>query len=132
MIVADTDVLIDYLRGFEPVAGRIALELSHRALSTTAVTAFELRAGAHSGRQQRAVETLLAAMSTVPLGQSEAIRAADVHRTLTARGQQIGMADGLIAGTCLEHRAILLTRNRRHFSRVEGLYIGRLGLDDDP
>ncbi len=130
MIVADTDVLIDYLRGFEPVAGRIALELAHSALSTTAVTSFELHSGAHSPRQRRAVETLLAAMTVVPLGPSEASRAALVHRVLSEKGQQIGMADSLIAGICLERDAILLTRNRRHFERVEGLYLGRLGVGE--
>ena len=45
MIVADTDVLIDYLRGEGPQADRIAFELQH-GLGTTVVTAFELWAGA--------------------------------------------------------------------------------------
>jgi predicted nucleic acid-binding protein len=31
----------------------------------------------------------------------------------------------MIAGTCLAHSAILLTRNRRHFERVPGLALGR-------
>jgi predicted nucleic acid-binding protein len=31
------------------------------------------------------------------------------------------MADYTIAGTCLAHSAILLTRNREHFERVPGL-----------
>jgi len=104
--------------------------LAHHALSVTAVTVFELHAGVHSPRQKHAVDTLLAAVPTLPMGAAEAERAASVHRDLSARGLQIGMADSLIAGICLKHNAILLTRNRRHFSRVEGLYLGRLGTDD--
>ena len=46
MMVADTDVLIDYLQGRGPGADRIAVELEHAQLCTTAVTRFELRAGA--------------------------------------------------------------------------------------
>jgi predicted nucleic acid-binding protein len=42
------------------------------------------------------------------------------------------MADSLIAGIVLAARGILLTRNRRHFERVPGLSLGRLGsLDGD-
>lgn len=43
MMVADTDVLIDYLRGLERSAQRIAFEIEQGHLATTAVTAFELR-----------------------------------------------------------------------------------------
>ena len=46
MMVADIDVLIDYLQGKGRPAGRIALELEHAHLCTTAVTRFELRTGA--------------------------------------------------------------------------------------
>ena len=41
-IIADTDVLIDFLAGHEPSASRIALELERGDLRTTAVTRFEL------------------------------------------------------------------------------------------
>jgi len=38
----------------------------------------------------------------------------------------MGMADALIAGICVEHEAILLTRNRRHFEGIERLSLGTL------
>jgi predicted nucleic acid-binding protein len=44
-----------------------------------------------------------------------------VRRALESKGQTIGMADSLIAGICLERDGILLTRNVKHFSRVDGL-----------
>jgi tRNA(fMet)-specific endonuclease VapC len=122
MMVADTDVLIDYLRG-SPQADRVAVDLV-RGLATTVVSRFELLAGARSERQQRAVETLLAALTTLDLDSAAAGRAAAIRRDLAARGAEIGMADCLIAGICLERGAILLTRNRKHFDRVEGLALG--------
>jgi predicted nucleic acid-binding protein len=39
----------------------------------------------------------------------------------------IGMADSLIAGIVVAHHGVLLTRNRRHFERVPGLSLGRMG-----
>jgi tRNA(fMet)-specific endonuclease VapC len=126
MIVADTDVLIDYLQGKGPVADRIALELEHAQLCTTAVTRFELRAGARSARQEKLVVELLEAVPCLPLDTAGADRAAEVRRSLERRGQSIGMGDSLIAGITLANQGILLTRNRKHFARVPGLALGTL------
>ncbi len=123
MIVADTDVLIDYLAGREPSASRVALELNAASFGTTAITRFELLAGARSERQRGLVQTLLDALPALPLDATAADRAAEVRRELEARGEGIGMADSLIAGIVLTHGAVLLTRNTRHFERVPGLHL---------
>jgi tRNA(fMet)-specific endonuclease VapC len=121
MIVADTDVLIDYLRGQGPLVERIAVELE-RGLATTVVSAFELWAGAVGSRKrERAVDVLLAALAILPLDAGDARCAASVRRKLEQAGTSIGMADSLIAGICVRRRAILVTRNRAHFERVSDL-----------
>lgn len=129
MIVADTDVLIDYMADRAPIADRIALELKAGRLCTTAVSRFELLAGARSDRQSAAVHDLLAALTTLALDEAAADAAAHVRRELELGGQPIGMGDSLIAGIVLANDGVLLTRNRRHFERVEGLALGRLGAD---
>ncbi|MBI5500616.1 MAG: type II toxin-antitoxin system VapC family toxin [Deltaproteobacteria bacterium] len=121
MIVADTDVLIDYLRGEGEQVERIAFELQH-GLRTTVVSAFELWAGAiGSAKRERAVDTLLAALTIVPLDGEDARAAAGVRRDLERAGRSIGMADSLIAGICVRHGAVLLTRNKDHFERIPNL-----------
>lgn len=52
---------------------------------------------------------------------------AEIRRTLERAGTGIGMADSLIAGIVVAHRSVLLTRNRRHFERVPGLALVRMG-----
>ena len=126
MIVADTDVLIDFLRGREPLADRVDRELSTGALATTAVTAFELRSGARSEQESEVVDTLLGALQLLPLDAAAASRAAEVRRGLEADGKPIGMANYLIAGVCLARSAVLLTRNRDHFERVPDLALARV------
>ncbi|HEX9164603.1 MAG TPA: type II toxin-antitoxin system VapC family toxin [Gemmatimonadales bacterium] len=121
MIVADTDILIDALRGREPARARVADAIASGALATTAVTAFELRTGADSDRAREAVERLLAPLEILPFDDTAAVRAGDVRRSLEAAGTPIGMADYLIAGICLARSAVLFTRNVDHFRRVEGL-----------
>lgn len=121
MIVADSDVLLDYLRGVDPSASRVEIELGTRSFATTTVTAFELWAGAKSRKQSSAVELLLAAMTILVLDEESARAAADVKQMLIVRGEEIGSADCLIAGICIANRATLLTNNRKHFERVDGL-----------
>jgi len=121
MIVADTDVLIDFLAGAEPMAARVARELERGQMCTTAISRFELLAGARSRRQHVSVNRLLAALPTLPLDEEAADRAAQVRQELEAAGATIGMADSLIAGIVLNRESLLLTRNRRQFERVAGL-----------
>jgi len=59
MIVADTDVLIDFLAGREPAASRVAIELGTRTFGTTAVTRFELLAGARDRTAENLLRRLL-------------------------------------------------------------------------
>jgi len=127
VILADTDVLIDYLRGHGPAADRIALELEH-GLATTVVSAFELWAGSlGSGRRERAVQSLLGALRIVPLDEESSRMAAEVRHQLQARGRTLAMADALIAGICIQSGAVLLTRNTRHFQDIPRLALGGLG-----
>lgn len=120
VFIADTDVLIDFLRG-SGEAERISVELDTGRLCVTAVTAFELWAGAKSPQQVSIVEALMAAVTILPLKDSSARRAGEIHKELVHAGESIGMADSLIAGITLDHGAILITRNRKHYQRVPGL-----------
>jgi tRNA(fMet)-specific endonuclease VapC len=121
MIIADADVLIDFLRGHGDWAGRIAIELGTRSFGTTAITAFEIRSGARTARQKRAIDTLLEAMTVLPFGPEEALIAAELRQQLESQGQAIGMADYMIAAVCIAANGVLLTRNLKHFERIKDL-----------
>lgn len=124
MIVADTDVLIDFLKGAGAMADRIELELK-QGLCTTVISAFELWNGAvGSSRREMAVDTLLDALTIIPCKPSAAKEAAKIRHALQKEGRTIGMADSLIAGICVSQRSVLLTRNKQHFRDIPGLYLG--------
>jgi predicted nucleic acid-binding protein len=103
MMIADTDVLVDFLRGGR-AAARIELELSTGSLRTTAVAAFELWQGARTTRAEEDVKTLLEALEILPLDARAAELAGGVRRLLLGRGADIGVADSLVAGICLRTR----------------------------
>lgn len=121
MILADTDVLIDYLAGVDPIREQIARAIAADRLWTTAITCFELLSGADAGRRGEPVRHFVDSLTVLPLDRTAAQRAADLRRHLDRGGQAIGMADSLIAGIALSHDLPLLTRNRGHFARVPGL-----------
>ena len=91
------------------------------------IARFELLAGARTARQRKAVGELIAGLPCLPLDDAGADSAAEIRRALEGAGVGIGMADCLIAGIVVANRGVLLTRNRRHFERVPGLSLGRLG-----
>ena len=127
MILADTDVLIDFLAGVQPVKNQIAEYIKADKLQTTAVTCFELLSGAGENKRGHAVRQLLDALNVLPLDREAARHAAEVRRKLDGAGQAIGMGDSLIAGIALAHSLPLFTRNSAHFERVENLELVKMG-----
>ncbi|MFZ0428963.1 MAG: type II toxin-antitoxin system VapC family toxin [Acidobacteriota bacterium] len=121
MIVADSDILIDALRGRRPARERIDRELATGQLATTAISVFELLSGSRSSSQIEKVTRLLAPLVILPLDADAAHRAAEIRASLEAEGRGLAMADYLIAGICVSRNAVLLTRNRSHFERVPEL-----------
>ena len=120
LVVADTDLLIDFLRGKGPGAPLVRELIVDHRLRVTAITAFELRVGA-AFLERRDDILRLVQSRTFPLDPGSALRAGEMAATLRAAGQDIGMADCLQAGICLKFDLPFATRNRRHFTRVEGL-----------
>lgn len=120
LVIVDTDLLVDFLRG-KGSGVRLVRELvaGHR-LRVTAITAFELRVGTDFLSRRDDILRLVRSR-TFPLDPSSALRAGDVAATLRAAGNDIGMADCLQAGICLNFDLPFATRNRKHFDRVEGL-----------
>ncbi len=126
MILADTDVLIDFLAGVQPVKDQIADYIKAEQLQTTAITCFELLSGADQSKRGDAVRRMLDALNVLPLDREAARHAAEVRRKLDRRGEAIGMGDSLIAGIALAHSLPLFTRNKAHFQRVESLELVKM------
>ena len=124
MTIADTDVLIDYLKG-KGLHERIAFEIKTGKLATTAISAFELWVGCRSEKELDSIKTLLSALTIIPLTEKSAERSGEVKRILDIEGQTIGMAESLIAGITLENQGVLITRNKKHFERIKGLHLGQ-------
>jgi tRNA(fMet)-specific endonuclease VapC len=120
VILADTSVLIDYLNKREPHFGRVRDLLLKRQLATTVITRYELLVGSRPASEEP-IRSLLAALPCRPIDVAIADRAGALGNELERTGQRIGAADTFIAAIALVNGDALLTGNRQHFSRVNGL-----------
>lgn len=118
--MVDSDLIIDYLRGKGSGAALVRELISGKALRVAAVTAFELRLGTDFLDRRDEILRLLRSR-TLPFDLASAMSAGAIYSLLSSSGQKIGMADCLIAGTCVRHNLPLASRNTRHFERVDGL-----------
>jgi predicted nucleic acid-binding protein len=109
-ILVDSDVLVDHLRGHRRlVAGSDEIHVS-------AITRAELFSG--RGAEERRIRRLLEPMTEVPVDAAIAERAGRLRRGTARR-----LPDALIAGTALEHRLTLVTRNVRDFQGIRALKV---------
>lgn len=125
LVVADTDLVIDFLRGRDPGVGSVRRWLREGRLRLSAVTAFELRIGANFTERGDEMGALLG-RRTLPLDVLAALHAGATSARLRASGLDIGVKDALQAGICLRFGFPLATRNVRHFARVEDLMLAPL------
>lgn len=108
-LLLDTDVFIDHLRG----SRRLQPGRRNRACYSV-ITRCELLAGRTA--DDRVVTTLLAPFTEIVVDRAVADRAGHLRRHVSIR-----TPDALLAATALEHRLVLVTRNRKDFEGVPGL-----------
>ncbi|MFC1719410.1 type II toxin-antitoxin system VapC family toxin [Candidatus Poribacteria bacterium] len=131
-VCLDTNVVIDYLRqtkGTEDLIEKLYLRFDEVAL--TVITVYELLLGVEylDGKDRPEVEAIIRSSIILPLSEETSREAARISAELKRSGQQIGIADELIAATCKSFDACLLTGNVSHFQRIDGLQIIELEFD---
>lgn len=128
MVVLDTDILIDYMRG-EPSAVAFIEQAvqSPDPLAVSAVTLMQLHHGVHRSRTPaREAEVVAAAMEAFTSYPFDGPAASVAGRLLAEggrRGRTVGLPDLMIAATALVHGEPVATRNLRDFRRFGGLEV---------
>lgn len=121
IVIADTDVVIDFFSGTEPVASAIADLIQGDLLALTSVTVFELYAGITGKKRLKQIDDLVSAIAVFSLEKEDSKTAGQIYNDLKQSGNLIGNQDILIAGICITHNLPLVTRNTKHFSRISRL-----------
>lgn len=126
MIVLDTNVLSALMR--EPQDTRVIAWLDEQPAESvwiTSITLFEARLGLAllaAGRRRAALTSALTRVLAEDLGHrvlefdaDSAAAAAELAARRQSRGRPVDVRDTLIAGIVLARRAVISTRNVRHF-----------------
>ena len=124
MIVLDTSFLIDFLKNMPSAVSFV--ESTVEPIVTCEIVLHELYFGAYKNHKSD-VERIDALLRFIPVlsytkycGKLSAKYCAE----LLAKGNDIGQTDCMIAATVLAHgHTKILTRNVKHFSRIDGLEV---------
>ncbi len=118
MILVDTDVLIDFLRGL-PASKAFIME-NKDEISFSAITEAELLSGkkCDDAREKERTIHLLSFFEKVPVDNPLVQIAGDLRRKYG-----IETPDSIIAASALYTDATLVTRNIKHFERLPGLKV---------
>lgn len=128
MILLDSTVLIDYLRG-RPAADRIdALLDAGERLATTGINVEEIARGLHPNEEVSA-RTLFSGLLLIPIGLEEGWMAGRWRKDAGHQGVTLTQADCLIAAAAVMTQARLATGNLKDFrstnADVEHWPVGR-------
>jgi tRNA(fMet)-specific endonuclease VapC len=122
----DTNTLIYFFKGFENVRKSL-LSKPPSEIAIPSIVLFELEFGVirsnNPQKRRKQLEQLLSAIKIIPFTQKESRQAAKLKAHLATTGMLIGPMDILIAGTALANNSVLVTHNKKEFSRVPDLKI---------
>lgn len=114
----DSDVIIDYLRGV-PTTRDFLLELKKKGiLIISTVNIVEIYSGKSlkSVKKKKAIDSFLNEFKIIALDENLAKMSGKIRMEY-----QTPFADAIIAASAIELKAVLTTRNVKHFSKIKGL-----------
>ena len=118
--LVDSDIIIDFLRGFQN-SRDFLLGLKNKGTFFISVVSiveiYSVKDIANSAKKQ-AVEDFFVAFETIVLDRELAKQAGAMRLKY-----QIPFADAIIAATAVSFGLTLITRNKKHFTGIDGLLI---------
>jgi len=118
LILLDTDVLIDFFRGYGSAVTFVNANSSRIILS--AIVVAELYAGIRGEDEETAIEKFISLFRVIPVN-SEIAKIGGMFRRVYGRSHGLGLADAIIAATCEVEKAELKTLNIKHYPMINGL-----------
>ena len=120
-MVIDTGIFIDFLRAKDKSKTILFALRGDTEIYISSITVFELFAGATNTDKRRDLQILIGDLPTLSFSPEVAKLAAEIHQKLKRSNKLIEIRDLFIAATALKHNQPLLTKNIKHFSRIEQL-----------
>lgn len=120
----DTDWIIDHFNHIQKTTQKIK-ELQPAGVAMSVISLAELYEGVHysksPSKSQQALETFLQEIPVLGIDEQICKIFGQERGRLRQQGKIISDFDLLIASTCLSYNLTLLSNNRKHYERIEGL-----------
>lgn len=114
----DTDILIDFLRGYDK-AIKFVDDFSSRIVLSSIVVA-ELYAGVKGKKELTVLENFISVFRVIPVTE-EIAKAGGLYKRDFGRSHNVGLADAILAATAEIENARLKTLNVKHYPMIRGL-----------
>jgi predicted nucleic acid-binding protein len=127
-MIADTSFLIDIMK-YDKDAIRKAEEIEKKgnSIAVTSISIFELFIGVSlsiiQDQERNKINRILNGLSIISFDEDSAREAGKIYAQKRKNGSLIEPEDSMIAGICSRRNEILITRNIKHFSDIEGLRV---------
>ena len=124
--ILDTDISSYLIRGDHETVTKKFSEL-YDSCAISSITAAELQYGAKKRNNKQLTQKVKAfcnLVEIIPWDEDVAKAYAKLRVELETSGTPIGNMDMLIAASALARKAVLVTNNTEHFSRVKDLKLG--------
>lgn len=112
-LLFDTDVIIDYLRGYEKAKSFLSSN-SCNNLFLSSITIAELFAGVRGENEVIAINSLLSSFDIIDVDK-EIARQGGLLKQKYNKSNGMGLADALIAASAISIGATLITLNKKHY-----------------
>lgn len=126
MFLLDTDTIIFSLKGHPIVTDHLRHHVND-PMKISAISFMELYYGAYKSQQVTSnlakLKTLEQSFEMIPLGGESVEIFGRLKSQLEKNGRKLDDFDLGIASCALAHNLILVTRNLKHFQRIDGLHL---------
>ncbi len=117
-ILVDTDVVIDFLRGYNKAIEFIDKYSSRISLSTIVVA--ELYAGVKGKHERIVLDNFVSLFRIIPVT-AEIAKAGGLYKRDFGKSHGVGLADAILAATADKEKAELKTLNVKHYPMIREL-----------
>lgn len=117
-LLLDTDVLVDFLRGYSKAVAFVNKYSSRIILSSIVVA--ELYAGVKGEKETEILNNFVSIFKVISVT-SDIAKRGGLYKRDYGKSHGVGLADAIIAATCEAENAKLKTLNTRHYPMIKGL-----------
>ena len=122
-MVVDTSIFIEHLRAANKAGTTLQQLPDQSQLYVSSVTLYELHMGATTPSKWTDVQMVTEDIAVLFFDQAVAEKAALIYQQLKKTNQLIEFRDIFIAATALVNQLPVLTKNAKHFQRIQSLTV---------